>query len=320
MQQERFVEAHQAEWQSLGRTLDALEARGQVAAEGLPESCRRVSQHLALARYRGYSADLVTRLHDLAMRSHQQLYRRRLDVLGRLLVLIRQDIPRAVRAEWLLVLLGHLLFYGPMVVTILAITAEPTRVYAVLDPFTLASMEESYDPAGHHFLRERAVDSDLLMFGYYVWNNVGIGFRTFASGALLGLGPVYFLAYNGVVIGAVFAHLLNIGFGGTLSAFVVGHGSFELTAIVLSGAAGARLGLAWLMPGRSTRTEALRRAADKALPIVQGAGLMLLLAAVIEAFWSSSAVIPAQLKYTVGAGLWLTVYGWLLLGGRHARR
>lgn len=320
MRQEHFVRAHQDEWAALSRVLDALEKRQPCVPDSLPEACRRVSQHLALARHRGYSADLVTRLHELAMRSHQQLYRRQLDVPTRLRALLQAEVPQAIRREWRLVLLGHLLFYGPLLAALLSILAEPGRVHAVLDPLSLAAIEEMYDPAGDHFLRERAADSDLLMFGYYVWNNIGIGFRTFASGALLGLGPAFFLGFNGVQIGAVMAHLYNVGSGGTLSAFVIGHGSFELTAIVLSGAAGARLGLALLAPGRHTRAEALRRAALRALPVVQGAGLMLLLAAVIEAFWSSSTLVPATVKYAVGGVLWVVVYTWLLLGGRRADR
>lgn len=320
MQQERFVQAHEAEWRSIEHVLGALERGGTVLPTDLPEACRRTSEHLSLARHRGYSADLVARLHDLAMRSHQQLYRRRLDLAGRLLELVRADIPRACRREAGLLALSHLLFYGPLLVATLAILQEPGRVHAVLDPATLGALEEMYDPEGAHFLREREADSDLLMFGFYVWNNVGIGFRTFAAGALVGLGPILILGYNGVVIGAVFAHLHNVGFGGTLSSFVVGHGSFELTAIVLAGAAGARLGLAWLVPGAWSRPEALRRAATRALPLVQGAGLMLVAAAVIEAFWSSSTLLPAGLKYTVGAALWLLVYAWLLLGGRRADR
>ncbi|NOY24276.1 MAG: stage II sporulation protein M [Oligoflexia bacterium] len=317
MHQDHFVQRHQAEWTDLGRRLDGVDAKTWA---DLPGACRRVSQHLALARTRGYSADLVARLHDLAIRSHQQLYQQPVDLGTRLVALVKDRVPAAVRAEWVLVGLAHLLFYGPLFVTLIAVHHDPHVVYSVLDMQTVSDMETMYDPAGTHYLRERAVDSDLLMFGYYIWNNIGIGFRTFASGALLGLGPVWFLASNGVTIGAVYGHLLNIGYGGPLTAFTVGHSSFELTAIVLSGAAGARLGLAWLNPGQWTRTEALGRAARRALPIIEGATLMLLVAAVLEAFWSSSQVVPAALKYTVGAGLWVLVYGWLLLGGRRADR
>lgn len=326
MREDRFVQVHEAEWSALSATLDGLDGQKQPAGRlrgdpsALPAALRRASQHLSLARHRGYTPGLVQRLHELTMRSHLRLYRPRLDLAQRLRDLVSVEIPQAVRRDGWLVLLGHLLFYGPLLAVFVVIQRDPSAVGYLLDPLAVLSLEAMYDPAGEHFLREREVDSDLLMFGYYIWNNVGIGFRTFASGAALGLGPVFFLAYNGLQIGAVASHLHNVGMSGTLSAFVVGHGSFELTAIVLSGAAGSRLGLGLLAPGPYSRGEALRRSALRALPVVQGAGLMLVAAAVVEAFWSSSATIPDPLKYAVGATLWLLVYAWLLLGGRRANR
>lgn len=321
MRQERFVAEHEADWRRLEALLDRLDGRrGEGDPASLPRACRRVSQQLALATQRGYSPALVERLHELALRSHLHLYRPRLELGPRLRALLRVEVPRAVRREWPLVLLGHLLLYGPALAAGLAVVDEPSRVYLFLDPLQVETFEEMYDPQGEHFLRERAAGSDLEMFGFYIWNNVGIGFRTFASGALLGLGPVFFMATNGLHLGAVAAHLVGAGLGVPFSSFVIGHGSFELTAIVLAGAAGSRLGLGLLAPGPWPRAEALRRAAARALPVLEGAAILLVGAAVIEAFWSSSTLVPVAVKYAVGAALWLLVYGWLLLGGRAARR
>ena len=69
-----------------------------------------------------------------------------------------------------------------------------------------------------------------MMFGYYIKNNIGISFRTFAGGMLFGLGSVFFLVYNGLAIGATAGHLTQAGFASTFYPFVAGHGSFELTA------------------------------------------------------------------------------------------
>jgi uncharacterized membrane protein SpoIIM required for sporulation len=88
---------------------------------------------------------------------------------------------------------------------------------------------------------------------------------------------------------------------------VAGHGSFELTAIALSGAAGLRMGLSILMPGPFTRIDALKMAAKSAAKIMYAVFLMLLIAAFIEAFWSSSSTITNNIKYSVGAVLWVVV-------------
>jgi uncharacterized membrane protein SpoIIM required for sporulation len=76
-----------------------------------------------------------------------------------------------------------------------------------------------------------------------------------------------------------------------------------------------RLGLALVAPGARTRLAALRDAAQRSLPILAGAGLMLLMAAGIEAFWSPR-IFEAPVKFGAGAASWAVVAGWLSLSGR----
>ena len=99
--------------------------------------------------------------------------------------------------------------------------------------------------------------------------------------------------------------------------FVIGHGSFELTAIVFSGAAGLRLGYAILNPGQLSRLDSLRRAGRDVIPMLYGIVLMLIIAAFLEAFWSSSASLSIATKYTVGAILWALVLVYSFSGRRH---
>jgi uncharacterized membrane protein SpoIIM required for sporulation len=132
----------------------------------------------------------------------------------------------------------------------------------------------------------------------------------------MGVGSGFFLLYNGMIIGAVAGHLSEIGFGQTFWSFVIGHGAFELTAIALAGAGGLKLGWALIAPGRLTRGEALRLAAQKSVLLVCGVMLFLLIAAFIEAYWSSKTSVAPLTKYAVGAALWLAVAVYLLLAGR----
>ena len=118
-----------------------------------------------------------------------------------------------------------------------------------------------YDPANKR-LGMREADTSLVMFGFYIWNNVRIGFQTFAGGLLAGVGSAWFLGANGVIIGAVAGYLTQVGYGETFWSFVAGHSSLELLAIVLSGAAGFRLGLAVIAPGNRSRKAALVAAAQ----------------------------------------------------------
>src|SRR5690606_32673920 len=116
-----------------------------------------------------------------------------------------------------------------------------------------AQFESMYDPAAEHWRLGRESGGDLEMFGYYIANNIGIGFRTFAGGLFAGVGSLLVLVSNGVVFGTVAAHLQGIGHGGPFWRFVVGHAAPELSAIVVAGTAGLRLGLGVVAPGRRSR-------------------------------------------------------------------
>jgi uncharacterized membrane protein SpoIIM required for sporulation len=205
-----------------------------------------------------------------------------------------------------------------MVAVYVAVRLDPNLIYAVIDPGTVMGVEQMYDPSAEHFLREREASSDLLMFGFYIRNNIGIAYRTFAGGMLAGLGSLLILILNGLHIGAIAAHLDNVGFGEPFWSFVIGHGAFELTGIAISGAAGLRIGMALFAPGRRTRTDAMVLEARAAMPLIYGFTAMLLIAAFLEAFWSSIVFIPRETKLLVGAGLWTVVLSYLVLAGRRS--
>jgi uncharacterized membrane protein SpoIIM required for sporulation len=121
---------------------------------------------------------------------------------------------------------------------------------------------------------------------------------------------------NGIMIGTVAGHLTQIGHGVPFWRFVSGHSGPELTAIVLAGGAGLRVGWAILAPGRRTRGRALVEAGRDGGLLVTGVFVLLVVAAFIEAFWSSIGWMPSPVKYGVGGTLWLGIGYWLLRGGR----
>jgi len=325
MRQLGFEQQHRDQWERLRLLLDDLDRaqrrRQHTAAEfeAVPKLYRELCNHYAIARSRHYSPALEQQLHELVLRAHRRLYSGRSAEWWRLVQFIAYGFPCALRRQihyfWLaaaLLVLPGLLLGGFCYL-------QPEAIYSVMDADQVAGMESMYDPANRKPGRspERGAETDLMMFGHYISNNIGIGFRTFAGGMLFGLGTVLLLLFNGVVLGAVAGHLTRIGYQETFWPFVSGHGAFELTAIVICGAAGLILGHALIAPGQLTRLEALKLGAREALPLVMGAAFMLLIAAFIEAFWSSSPV-AGEIKYGVAGLFWILVLLYLGLAGRKA--
>ena len=345
MSQERFDAQHRPLWDEVERLLDQLDGQPLTAqearalaslrplralhdpapAEGagiaaLPTLYRRVCQHLALARHRGLSAPLQDRLNALALRGQVQLYRRPGATMRAAAHRLLVEVPQVVRAEWRLVLLAHALLYGPALGAAAAIWHEPALVFKVIDPLQLAQFEQMYDPSSSMFLHERPADDDTAMFGFYIRNNIGVAYNCMGAGVLGGVGSAWMLASNGLLLGALGAHLRDGPSWTPFSSFVIGHGAWELTAIALAGAAGLRLGLTLLAPQGRTRGDALRAQAQPLLTLIYGFTAMLVVAAAFEAYWSSSTTLSPAIKYAVGAAMWLLVYGWLLRVGRTGAR
>jgi uncharacterized membrane protein SpoIIM required for sporulation len=315
--QENFVAQYTGHWQRFEAMLDALD-RGERAGADFPGLYRQMCQHLALARDRGYSVLLTGRLNTLVLRGHQRLYGARRESKSKVIQFIAAGFPAAVRAEAKLVWLAAALLFGPALAIGIATHLQPELVFSMLEPAEAREYEEMYRPDGRIIgrLQERASSGDFMMFGFYIWNNVRIAFQCFASGFLLGLGPIFFLVFNGLQMGVVAGHLTNHGYSETFYSFVIGHGAFELTAIVLSGAAGLRIGSALLFPGRRRRADTLKDAARRAVPIIYGTTGMLVIAGLIETFWSSSGLIPAPAKFAMGAVYWAAVFTYFLTRGR----
>jgi uncharacterized membrane protein SpoIIM required for sporulation len=328
MRQETFVQRHQAEWAALEQWLDARgDSAGKARAHrrewhGLadfevPGRYRRLCQQLALARRRGYSAVVTDRLQQLMQRGHGVLYRTPAPRWRRAVEFLVAGFPRLVRAEQGVMLAALALFVLPLVAMYTAIQIQPDLSSALYDPVQLAGFEAMYDPKDPGRALGRDDGTDVAMFGFYIWNNVSVGFRVFASGLLAGLGPVLALATEGIRAGAVASHLQAIGHGDPFWRFVCGHASFELTAIVIAGGAGLRLGLSLVAPGQRRRIDALVDAGRRGALLCAGVLAMLVIAAFIEAFWSSIGWMPASVKYPVAAVLWAAVFAWLLGGGRN---
>ncbi|MCW0376707.1 stage II sporulation protein M [Xanthomonas sacchari] len=344
MKQEQFVLRHQQEWQVFEAWLQrsarrsapnkagaaddasktaapptAIPSPGQptpLADEDMPARYRRVCHQLALARRRGYSPQVTARLQHLMQQGHTVLYRAPRPRWRRAAEFLFAEFPQLVRSQAGYMAAATALFVVPLVTIFVLLQFRPELIHGLMDPMQVTQVERMYDPAATAQKLGRDSGTDWQMFGHYIMNNISIGLRTFASGLLAGLGTVLVLLFNGITIGAVAGHLHQIGYGVTFWRFVAGHAPFELTAIVIAGGAGLQLGLKVLAPGRRRRIDALVEGGKIGARLCLGVAAMLLVAAFIEAFWSSIATVPAWVKYSVSAALWTLVLAWLWRGGR----
>ena len=320
MKQQSFESEREPAWSAFSGQLANVKHGYRLSADQDPArfiaEYRRLARDLSVARARGYSRRLVRYLNGLVVQGHNVVYAYRAGFVRSVIVFLFLGFPRQVRKAWPYMLVAAVLFVVPLLGMVFTIIAAPEWVYSVMAAEQVSGLEAMYDPNAEHLGRERQSDSDFMMFGFYVMNNISITFQLFASGLVFGLGSIFYVVANGVFIGAATGHMFNIGYHTTFLAFVAGHSSLELTALVIAGGGGLMLGYALLAPGLVGRLTALRNIAPDAVQIVMGAALMDLAAAFIEAFWSSSSTLPANLKFAVGAALWALLLLYLAFAGR----
>jgi uncharacterized membrane protein SpoIIM required for sporulation len=319
-----FEELYEPEWRELETLLDKVLRRRKgnpkPVEPGDPERLavlyRRACEHLALARARSYPAYILDQLERLTSDGHQVIYQRREFGLQKVRGFLNRDFPRCVRTHWAYVWTAAALLYIPTFVIGWLVYQRPELILSVVSAQTAATFDQMYSESAHAI--GRAAESDWMMFGYYIGHNIGIAFQCFAGGLFAGVGSIFFLVFNGAFGGAIGGYLIQRGHSATFCSFVATHSAFELTAIVLSGAAGLRIGFSLVAPGRRGRAQSLVAATNESAVMVAGAACMLLIAAAIEAFWSSANWLPHPLKYSVAAACWLGVLGYLTFQGRSA--
>lgn len=312
--QDRFVAQRSRDWQELDRLLEGSFGSDGAAVSRVASLYRSLCNDLMRCRGARYAPDLVGYLNGLAGRAHSALYGVRPVAFGRALEIVLIDFPVTLRKNWRFFLLAFLLFAVPWAVGQVGAMQSVAFAREVLPQSALQHMADMYSEE----LRGREGGQDATMAGYYVYNNVGIAFRCFATGILFGLGSIFFLVYNGLMIGTVTGYVWSEGYAHNLLTFMCGHAPFELTAIVIAGAAGMRMGYSLVSTGGRTRVGSLRNSALEVAYLVVGAAVMLVIAAAIEGFWSPSGV-PAPIKWVVSAVFWIAVAAFLGFAGRGRR-
>ncbi|MBI3840140.1 MAG: stage II sporulation protein M [Planctomycetia bacterium] len=298
MKVSQLLERRREQWRNLEGLCQELEHRrvrrlGGQAVSHFASLYRAACADLALADAYQLPPDTVRYLHQLVGRAHNQLYRSQIFRWRDWGHEMFQVLPARLlcdRALWL----AFAIFWGTFGFSMLLAYASRTYSEQVVGEAMMARLQEMYSKP----VTDRPGDASGMMAGFYVMHNAGIGLRCFAAGLLLGIGGLFATLSNAVVLGGCFGFMLTVGERDNFLQFVTARGPFELTAIVLSAAAGMRLGFSLIATDGLARTASLRRAASQATPTIGAAVVLFCLAALIEGFLS-----PSSLPYEVKAAV-----------------
>lgn len=262
---------------------------------------RRTAADLAIAREEVSDQRLVNYLNYLVGRAHGAIYRSEASGFGVFLSFFRYEFPAVFRKTSRYTLTAFLTFM---------LAAGFASAACLLDEGFADRIAPGLrqDIANHHNWTESVNNANPLASTSIQANNIQVTFFAFAGGVLAGLGSLWVLAQNGLLLGMVISLCFRYRFWEILI-FVSAHGVIELTAIFIAGGAGLLIGKALLMPGDLRRIDALVENGRLAIKLILGCIPMLLVAGLIEGF-ISPAHIPAAFKFSISAmsGLVMLMY------------
>jgi uncharacterized membrane protein SpoIIM required for sporulation len=319
MTEQSFVQRRGKVWSEFAVLVTGNRRRLKKGSLQFLRSFREITQDLNTAKANGFDPAIIERLNTLVNEGNQILYSQHDWSVKTLILFLIKTFPQKVRSHWKGILAVSLLFYGLTLFFGLMCFRFPGIAEELVSAFELAQYENMYDPESSHFLQPREVSGDADMFGFYIYNNISIAFRTFAGGILAGFGSLLILCINGIKSGIIEGHLIFAGYAKTLIPFVIAHSALELTAIIFSAYSGMLLGYRFFVTNGLSRGASIKKAGEDALPIIAGSALMLFIAAAIEAFWSSKHTFPLTLRIGAGIAVWLLVLSYFLFAGRAAK-
>jgi uncharacterized membrane protein SpoIIM required for sporulation len=310
----RFRQAHEADWERLEQIVTRMEKRSirSLSDEDLlelPALYRTTLSSLSVARDTSLDRALIRYLERLCTRAYFQIYGVQTPAWRQLTEFFARAWPDAVRSLWRETAFCVALTFGAAALAYLLIRSDPSWFYSII-PEGLA---EGRDPsASEQFLRSTLYDKSandwLGVFATFLFtHNAQIAIFAFALGFAFAVPSVLLILYNGLMLGAIYAVFAAKGLGPNLAGWLMIHGTTEIFAICISGAAGMRIGMAMAFPGRAARMDAVVQAGRTAATAMAGTIIMLAVAGLLEGVGRQT-ITDDSLRILIGSAV---LIGWL---------
>ena len=269
----------------------------------LPVLYRSTLSALSVARATSLDNALIAYLEALCLRGYFYLYGARRGLIERIADFFVHDWPGAIRALWRETLASVVLMVVGFVAGFRLVASDKTWYDAIIP----AGLAAGRGPdATAEWLRQGLYDGGdghLSTFAAYLFtHNVQVSILAFALGFALAVPTVLLMLMNGCILGAMFYVFWSKGLAYEFGAWLFIHGSTELFAICIAGAAGMRIGTRIAFPGRLSRMKAAAKAGRVAASAMVGVTIMLLAAGLLEGF-GRQLITSDGVRYLIGAGL-----------------
>jgi len=309
----RWLEKRKPYWarleQLVQRSSRGVAALSHSELQELGLLYRQTASDLATVREDAANQQLAAYLNQLLGRSHNLIYMGHKPKVSGIVRFYTETYPAVFRETLLQTLLALAIFAAAGLAACIITIHDPGFAHRLLGPHMMETIEQ------RKMWTDSIVTIKPVASSGIMTNNLAVAFATFAMGITAGLGTIWMMTMNGLLIGVIGAVTWRAGMALQLWSFVAPHGVLELPAIFIAGGAGLEIARGLLFPGLLPRRASLARAGGRGARLLLGTIPMLVVAGVIEGFFSPSKA-PVAVKFALAAALFTGLLTYLFLFGR----
>lgn len=309
MKEVTFIRRNIDQWK---QTEKVVEQARHLHPDRLADAYADLTADLAFAQTHYPNSRITLYLNNLASALHNTIYRNKREKWSRILTFWTHEVPQVMHDARRELLVSFLIFALSALIGVVSALNDENFVRLILGngyvDMTLSNIANGEPMAVYNGSQE------VPMFLGITFNNILVSFNCFVMGLFTSFGTGYMLFSNGVMVGAFHAFFFQQGVLAESMLAIWLHGTLEIGAIIVAGAAGLALGNGWLFPGTYTRTDSFRRGAKRGLKIVIGTLPIFILAGFIEGFLTRHTHLPTLLRLSViGLSLAFILYYYIYL-------
>ena len=279
MRQAVFIEKNEVKWQKV----DAyILGRIQVDADELALMYIDITDDLSYVKTFYPESSLVEYLNGLAFNLHSKIYKNKREDKNRVIDFWRSELPLVLSKQRKKILWSFMIFGVAIIIGLFSSYKDDGFTRLILGDTYVNMTLENIDNGDPMAVYKGGSEGNMFL-GIGV-NNIYVSFMAFAFGILASVVTGYILFVNGVMVGAFVYFFISKGLFAVSFTTIFIHGTLELSAIVIAGAAGLVLGNSWMFPGTYSRIISLKKGARDAVKIIIGLVPVFVMAALLESF------------------------------------
>ena len=294
MKEVSFIRQHIDKWREMEMV---VENAATTSPDVLADAYTDITSDLAFAQTHYPQSRITVYLNNLSSALHNEIYRNKREKWSRIITYWTREVPHTMYEARKELLYSFLIFAVSVLIGAVSQYHDVDFSRLILGndyvDMTLQNIENGEPMAVYNG------GNETMMFLGITVNNVYVSFVTFVMGVLTSIMTGFYLFQNGVMLGSFQTFFFQQGVGPESMLAIWLHGTLEISAIIVAGAAGIAMGNGWLFPGTYSRLTSFRRSAMRGLKIILGTVPMFIIAGFIEGFFTRHTEWPTAVRLTV---------------------